>query len=82
MPAFDENPVTKTFSLLRKNARKMNCNPCFDAVKEEVMIMNEKGEDGRLYCLCKVGVKCPCPQAGRDLKQDGVCYCGIFKRVK
>lgn len=82
MPAFEENVYTNSFDLLRRNARKMKCNPCFDDVKEEVLIMNEKGKDRRLYCLCKVDTPCPCKEAGRDLKRDGVCYCGIFRRVK
>jgi len=82
MAAFIENIITNVFNLLRKNALKMNCSPNFDSVKEEVLTMNENGKDGRLYCLCKIDTPCPCKEAGRDLKRDGVCYCGIFRRVK
>jgi ferredoxin-thioredoxin reductase catalytic subunit len=42
-------------------------------------------------CLCKSyvpelinieDVKCPCPEAAKDIADKGRCHCGIFRRVE
>lgn len=78
MPAFELN--TDLYSHFRQKAQEYNCNPCFDDVKEEIKVMNERGEHGILYCLCKIGKTCPCNALVNELERDGVCHCGIFRR--
>lgn len=74
MPAFTECPSTMSFNYLRVHAERLNCKLNFD---DNI----EKGSDGVLACLCKVGTPCPCPDVEKDLERDGVCYCGIFRRA-
>jgi len=81
MPAFTEYPSTMSFDYLRVHAERLNCKLNFDDNIEKVLRMNEKGSDGVLACLCKVGTPCPCPDVEKDLERDGVCYCGIFRRA-
>jgi hypothetical protein len=76
MPAF--NTTTELFDYFRRNARKLNCNPCFDDKQTEIREMNEKGSNGLPACLCKANTVCPCQGAVTEIERDGACYCEIF----
>ncbi|MDD4588900.1 MAG: hypothetical protein PHG06_00525 [Parabacteroides sp.] len=80
MAAF--NSTTELYDYFRHKAQDLNCNPCMDRHIKKIELMNEKGESGTPACLCKVGTMCPCEGANRELEADGVCYCGIFERLK
>lgn len=81
MTVFKEYPVTQSLNYMRVHAEELNCKLCFDGVTEEILKMNEKGKDGKLACLCKIGVSCPCDEVEKELEANGVCYCGIFRKA-
>lgn len=81
MPAFNDQPISNSFNYLRRVAMYYNCNQNFDEYKDKVEMMNQKGEYGYLACLCKVDTRCPCIEIVKDLDENGMCYCGIFRRV-
>ncbi|MCU7526794.1 MAG: hypothetical protein HF308_20175 [Ignavibacteria bacterium] len=76
------NTTIELFDHFRKIAQEYGCNPCFDGVQEEIHAMNEKGEGETFYCLCKLNTTCPCSKLEAELEKNGVCHCGIFRRVK
>lgn len=80
MTAFPEYPSTGSFDYLRRVAEEHNCKLSFDDNIDKVIRMNEKGSNGVLACLCKIGTPCPCNEIDEDLEANGKCYCGIFRR--
>lgn len=83
MAAFPEEYFeTKMRNYLRKLAIKTGCNPNIDnrVTSEDLRAMNEKGDDGRPGCNCKLS-KCPCKELKMDLDTMGHCYCEILWRV-
>ena len=82
MVAFPDYPSTGSFDYLRRVAEAHNCKLSFDDNIDKVLRMNEKGENRKLACLCKVQTSCPCNELEEDLERNGHCYCNIFWRVK
>jgi len=78
MAAFTENPPEESFDYLQKVAEEHKCLLSYNKNLPKILRMNEKGENGVLACLCKVGTSCPCNELDEDLKTAGKCYCGIF----
>ena len=83
MSAFpDEIHYTCVRNYLRKSASDIeNCSLLFDHVSEEdIHAMNEKGNEGQLYCFCKIGTKCPCDEVEQEIEHNGSCHCELFKK--
>lgn len=79
MPAFTS--ITNLFDYFRREAQKLNCNPCFDSKIADIHAMNEKGSNGKPGCLCSIKfVPCPCGGALKQIEKDGECHCEIFRR--
>jgi hypothetical protein len=77
MSAFPSSPLSNSLNYLRAIASQNGCNPCFDGLTDEVLAMNDKGSNGRLACLCKIGTMCPCD----EFLKEGKCYCEIFRKL-
>lgn len=78
MPAFPT--TTELFDYFRRNAQKLNCNPCFDDKQAEIREMSEKGSNGLPACLCRIDISCPCENALIEIVKTGKCSGGIFMR--
>ena len=78
MPAFTRS--TDLYSYFRQKAQELECNPCFDDKQAEIEAMNEKGMNGVPGCLCRMNTPCPCEKGKIEIKEDGICYCEIFRR--
>ena len=79
MPAF--RLETDLFDYFRRKAQELECNPCFDDKQEEIEAMNKEGANGIPNCLCRAKTPCPCKKGVREIQEDGICYCEIFKKV-
>ncbi len=79
MPAFPEDiKVTGSYNYLRKEARDLGFNPCFDHVSiSTVLQMNKYGSNGVLHCPGNAKIKCPC----NELESTGECDQGVFRRL-
>lgn len=67
---------------LEEIAEERGCrlNPDEEVLKKIIAgLKNNEEKTGRRYCLCKIGVECPCDFMNSiTWKEKGMCDCNLF----